>query len=176
MEQRPEHRDERRRDERLHDRVVVEDSFIVVECELAGLAEDLPPALLLEVRRREQRRQQEPERREDPEKSDGDQGELERRLAEAPDEPRRKRFPSRRGRRDVDRLGGHLGLPPKAPDVEEQNCGTTSTKMKTAIAEPTPKLFAPANDVRHMESASTVASSCTEPARPRRRCRTPSGR
>ena len=35
--------------------------------------------------------------------------------------------------------------------------------MKTAIAEPTPKSFEPPNAVRHIASASTVASSWTEP-------------
>ena len=35
--------------------------------------------------------------------------------------------------------------------------------MKTAIADPTPRLLAPPNAVRHIARAITLASSCTEP-------------
>ena len=40
--------------------------------------------------------------------------------------------------------------------------GTTSRNRKTAIAEPSPKSFTPPNDVRHIASAITFASSCED--------------
>ena len=41
--------------------------------------------------------------------------------------------------------------------------GITSRNRKTAIAEPSPKSFTPPNEVRHIASAITFASSCTDP-------------
>src|SRR5439155_21496697 len=40
--------------------------------------------------------------------------------------------------------------------------GSTSRNRNTAIAEPRPKSLIPPNDVRHMASAITFASSCTD--------------
>src|SRR6516165_7457543 len=41
--------------------------------------------------------------------------------------------------------------------------GTTRTKRKTAMAEPTPKLLTPPNDVRHIARAITFAALCDDP-------------
>src|SRR5262249_27595768 len=148
----------------VHDRVVVEDRVVVRPGQLVRRGEDLPPALDLEVERRQQRGDQQADGRDEPEDADDDQRDIDGRLAEnAQDLAREALLDDRRtplsnglGR------GGHGYASLLKRRMLRSSTGITRMKMKTAIAEPRPNCAEPANAVRHIASARTFASDCVD--------------
>src|SRR5215207_6105542 len=142
-------------------RRVVPDVLVVLESRQARLREDLPPAQAVDVGRREEGGEKEPERRNEPEQPDEDEEEVHRRLAGDADDLGGKALLDDGRPTDLGCRGGHYTSLRKRR-ILSARIGITRTKRKTAIAEPRPKSLTPPNDVRHIASAITFASSCTD--------------
>src|SRR5262249_5476381 len=130
-------------------------------CRETRLGEDLPPAFRRKFRRRQDRRDEEAEGRDEPERSEHDQDDVDRRPGD-PAERLRSCAVLRLG--DDDRFGGggHVYCSLLKRRMLSARTGITSRNRITAIADPVPKSLTPPNDVRHIASAITLACDCDD--------------
>src|SRR4051794_35307378 len=169
QQQRVADRDDRRGDQRARDVVVVEQRPVVVQRRHARVLDDLPPALLRDAAGRHQRREQQAERRHEPQQRDRRHEDLERHARRQPADPGRPRLDGPRRRRH--RLAAGQGCGCRLHHISSlrnrrtlsARAGMTSRNRNVAMAEPRPKSLTPPNEVRHIASAMTLASSCEEP-------------
>ena len=108
-----------------------------------------------------QRREEEAERRHEPEHAEEREEQVHRRAREEADDLRRDGLADDDGLLRVVR-GGHLNLPPEAADVDEQD-RDHEQEEEHGDRRAEPEVVDAAERRRHIASAITFASSCTEP-------------
>src|SRR4051794_11073476 len=160
-EQRVADRDVRGGLQRVEQALVVEERAVVRPRRLARRAEDLPPAFVRERVGREDRRDEQAEGRHEPERTEHDEDDVDRRLRD-PAQDFRRRAVARRRQLECGRCSGHDYASLLKRRMFSASTGMTSRNRKTAIAEPVPKSFSPPNAVRHMARAITFAFACVD--------------
>src|SRR5581483_3935778 len=154
-------RDVERRQQRVGDVAVREEAVVVLPGGEARVGDHLPPTGRVEPVAGHDRGQEEAERRDQPEEADGGEDQVHGR-------PRRDADDLGRDALARGGLGSDLGDRGHYTSLRKRrtfraSTGITSRSRKTASAEPRPKSFTQLKAVRHIASAITFASSCTDP-------------